>query len=139
MRLFPLLLLILSLTIPGLSFAEEEEEAVEGEPEKKELAYFLLRPSLVVNIKGRGAKFARIEVQLMTTNKDRIKEIELHVPALRHELLLLLSEETGKKLKTQEGRENFRQQALAAVQQVIEEQVGENLIDDIFFTSFLVQ
>jgi flagellar FliL protein len=138
MRLLSLLLLTAILTLSGLAFAEEEA-AAEGEQVKKEIAYVLLRPSLVANIKGRKAKFARCEIQFMTTHKERIKEIELHAPALRHELLLMLSEQSGDDLKDQEGKEKFRQAALFAAQRVIEAQVGENLIDDLFFTSFLVQ
>jgi flagellar FliL protein len=137
MRLLSLLIMISTLILPGYAFAEEEEK--EGEEAKKEVAYYSLRPDLVANIKGKRSKFARCAIQLMTTQKERIEDIELHTPALRHELLLLLSEQTGKTLKTQEGKEKFRQDALAAVQSVIEEQTGAPIVENLFFTSFFVQ
>ncbi|MFC1685026.1 flagellar basal body-associated FliL family protein [Pseudomonadota bacterium] len=137
MRLFSLLIVIASLIFSGYAFAEEEEK--EGEEAKKEVAYYSLRPDLVANIKGKRSKFARCAIQLMTTQKERIEDIELHTPALRHALLLLLSEQTGKTLKTQEGKEKFRQEALAAVQGVIEEQTGAPIVENLFFTSFFVQ
>lgn len=135
-RLFSLLILIGSLVFSGGVFAEEEE----GEDEaKKEIAYYSLKPDLVANIKGRRSKFARCAIQLMTTQKERIPDIELHNPALRHELLLLLSEQDGGKLKTQEGKEKFRQDALTAVQTVITEQTGDPIVENLYFTSFYVQ
>lgn len=137
MRLFSLLIVITSLIFSGHAFAEEEEK--EGEEVKKEVAYYSLRPDLVANIKGKRSKFARCAIQLMTSQKERIEDIELHTPALRHELLLLLSEQNGKTLKTQEGKEKFRQDALAAVQGVIKAQTGAPIVENLFFTSFFVQ
>lgn len=133
MRLILLMVLSTLLILPCQAFAEEEEEA-----KPKEVAYLSLKPSFVVNITG-GARFARVDIQVMTNYEEQLESIKLHTPALRHELLLLLSEQNGKALKTTEGREAFRQKALEAVQIVIEEQTGIASIDDLFFTSFFVQ
>lgn len=139
MRLLSLLILVGTLIFSGMAFAEEEASGEEAKDAKKEVVYYSLKPDLVTNIKGRRSKFARCAIQLMTTQKEHLPDIELHSPALRHELLLLLSEQEGGKLKTQEGKEKFRQDALAAVQNVIKEQTGAPIVENLYFTSFFVQ
>ena len=133
MRLFLLLSTLVLLVISPQPFAEDDEEGG-----VKEVAYVSLEPSLVANIQGR-AKYARCDIQLMTNDLESLDDIKLHLPAIRHELLLLLSEQDGKILKTPDGKEQFRQQALMAIQKVIKEQTGKESINDLFFTSFFVQ
>ncbi len=136
MRLIPFLILSTLLVLPGQTFAEEEEKTQPEEPKKA--LYFALKPSLVANITG-GGRYVRADIQIMTSDEAQLENIKLHAPALRHELLLLLSEQKGKALKTPEGKEAFRKKALEAVQAVIEEQTGTASIDNLFFTSFFVQ
>lgn len=130
MRLILFMILSTLLVLPCQTFAEEDEP--------KEVAYFALKPSFVVNIKD-GARFVRTDIQVMTRDKEQLESIQLHAPALRHELLLLLSEQKGKVIKTPKGQEEFRKKALESLQGVIEEQSGIASIDDLFFTSFFVQ
>jgi len=129
--MFLLLNLFLSA---NLSAAENEGE----EKEKKQLLYHELPPSLVSNLQT-GAKYIRCDIQLMTHDEGYLEEINLHAPALRHELLMLVSDQQGTELKTPKGKENFRKAALKAVRGVIKELTGEEMIDDLFFTSYFVQ
>ncbi len=102
------------------------------------LAYYQLSPSIVVNVKGR-AKYIRCDVQLMTRNGTNLPAISLHAPALRHELLLLLSDQDGAKIRTTKGKEKLRRKALKALRGVMKSLAGDEMIDDLFFTTYLVQ
>ncbi|VAX07134.1 hypothetical protein MNBD_GAMMA26-1418 [hydrothermal vent metagenome] len=126
-----ILLLILStmLLVAGYSYAEDED---------KQAHYVSLKPSLVVNMK-EGAKYARIDLQVMTRDEEQLEDLKLHGAAIRHELILLLSEQTGSSLKTPAGKEAFRQTALASAQEVMKDLTGKTSIDELFFTSFFVQ
>ncbi len=137
MRLFSLFSLILVLTLPVTAFAADEEEAAEEEVQLQS-AYHSLKPSLTTNVQG-GAKYVRCDVQLMTKDDRNLEDIQLHSPALRHEMLLLLGDQQGDKLKTPAGKEAFRKQALKAVSKVMQELTGKNSIDGLFFTAFFVQ
>jgi flagellar FliL protein len=132
MRLYSLLVLIFSLLLSGSIFAEEEQE------EKKKASYFSLKPSLIANVQGK-ARYVRCDVQLMTMDEASLADIQLHAPALRHELLLLLGDQKGEDLKALAGREKLRTQALEAVGKVMEAQTGKKSIEGLFFTSFFVQ
>ncbi len=116
--------------------AEDEAEAEEKEP--TQVAYHALKPSLVANVKG-GARYIRCDVQLMTKDEKQIETIALHTPALRHELLMVFSEQDGDQLKTPKGKESLRKTSLKAVQARLKEISGEALVDDLFFTAIFVQ
>ena len=103
-----------------------------------EPSYYELKPSLVVNLPS-GGKYVRCDVQLMTLEPDLLEGINTHAPAIRHELLMLFSEQDGSRLQTAEGKEDLRQQAIAAVRMVMREQTGEDAVDEVFFTAFFVQ
>lgn len=136
LRLLTLVLMFCSLIISSGSFAADDEE--EQPEEKQKAVYYSLSPSLIANVQGK-AKYARCDVQFMAKGEESIAEIQLHSPALRHELLLLLSDQQGKELKTPKGKESFRKAALKAVQKVIKDMTDKELIEDLFFTSFFVQ
>lgn len=131
MRLALYTLLSVMLVLPCYSYAEEDEP-----PAKP--SYFSLKPSIVVNLRS-GGKFARVDIQIMTLDEEQLESIKLHAPAIRHALILLLSDQDGKKLKTPDGKETFRKAALTATQGVIEELTGVDSINELYFTSFFVQ
>jgi flagellar FliL protein len=100
--------------------------------------YYELAPSLVANL-GAGGKYVRCEIQLMTRDPERLADIVLHAPAIRHELLMLLSEQDGGTLHAPAGKEALRDRALATVQGLMRELTGHEAIETIFFTAFFVQ
>lgn len=134
MRLVSLLILTCSMISPGFALAADEEEG----QEKKPAVYYSVKPSLIANVTGK-AKYARCDIQLMVADEESLAGVQLHAPAIRHELLLLLGEQKGEDLKDPKGKERFRQSALSAVGSVVKAQTGTNSIKDLFFTSFFVQ
>jgi flagellar FliL protein len=126
----PLLLVLLLLALPA---AVAAEEGARPQP-----AYHELSPSLVVNL-PTGAKYIRCDVQLMTLEPELLAEIQLHAPAIRDTLLMLISEQDGATLKTAEGKEKLRQDALDATRGLMKGLVGKGVIDELFFTAFFVQ
>ncbi len=130
MRFISLLLLTYALLFSAVTSGDDSE--------KQKAVYFPLNPSLIANVQGT-ARYARCDVQLLVKSETNIADVRLHAPAIRHELLLLLGDQKGEALMTPQGKESFRQSALAAVSKVIKEQTGINSIKDLFFTSFFVQ
>ena len=124
--------LALVLCLLGSSAAPAEDDRV------VEIGYYAIKPSLVSNLQG-NADYIRCDVQLMTQYASELSKVELHEPALRHALLMLLASQNGDRLVTRDGKESLRQTALAAVQQHLETLAGDPIISDLFFTNYYVK
>jgi flagellar FliL protein len=120
--------------LPGLG--PQVVGADDGEP--VDIAYFALKPSIVSNLTG-GPKYIRCDVQLMTERAAEVPRLELHAPALRHTLLMLIAAQDGSALTTPSGKENLRTSALVAIQQQLEELTGKRIVNDLYFTAYYVK
>lgn len=103
-----------------------------------DIGYFALKPSIVSNLTG-GPKYIRCDIQLMTEQAEQLPRIELHAPALRHAVLMLLAAQDGTQLTTRDGKERLRKDALAAVQEQLKGLTGETLVNDLYFTAYYVR
>lgn len=129
-------LLFLMLFSPSLFAGDDEEE--EEKKKIKAALYHELAPSFIVNL-NKGGNYIRCDIQLMTRDENSYEMIKLHSPALRHHLLLLLTEQDGKKIKSIKGKESLRKKALATANKTLNEIVKETKIEALFFTTFFVQ
>jgi flagellar FliL protein len=75
----------------------------------------------------------------MTEQASRLPTIELHSPAVRHSILMLIAGEDGKRLQTREGKEGLRLAALESVQQQLAELTGDPQVADLYFTAYYVK
>lgn len=121
-----------------------EEVAAEGEAEPKEepLAdpiYLGLSPAFLVNFDHNGTiRYLQIELQVMARDQDIIDKVEANMPAVRNKVILLLSAQNYDAVSTVEGKEQLRQEVLAAVNESLQLTEGDAL-EDAFFTNFVVQ
>jgi flagellar FliL protein len=125
-------ILFAMLVLAASASAAEEEQA------PTEIGYYALKPSFVSNLSG-GPKYIRCDIQLMTEQASEIPKIELHTPALRHDILMLIGGRDGNQLKTREGKEDLRQTALASVRSRLEEMTGKAIVNDLYFTAYYVK
>ena len=123
----------------------EEEEVVEGEEEveeaPKEALYVALDPAFVVNFhdeKGR-TKFLKLELNAVTRDPEIEVAVSKHMPMIRNALVLLFSRQTFEELIPHEGKEELRAKALAEMKAVLEREHGSGDIEDVLFTSFVMQ
>ena len=115
----------------GPVFASEEDEPVE-------ISYVELKPSIVSNLTG-GPKYIRCDIQLMTEQASAVYDIELHMPAIRHTILMLIANQDGNHLKSRKGKKELRTKALESVKNVLEEITGKPLVKDLYFTAYYVK
>ncbi len=127
------------LAIPsGLLFspqlvAEEDEKS-------KSMSYIPMDPAFVVNFPpDSGTRFLQIALEIGAKDKDIVKIIENNRPAIRHNLVFLFSDQKPLPLKTREGKDKLREQALGEIQQVINEEGGKGNVEMVYFTSFVMQ
>ncbi|GGC96026.1 flagellar basal body-associated FliL family protein [Halopseudomonas salina] len=102
--------------------------------------YVELKPSFVGTV-GPGPKiqYMKVDVALRANDPTAVPRIEYHDPLIRNALVSLFAHETLESVATLEGKEALRSKALAAVREVLEEEEGTPLVDDLLFTNLVTQ
>ena len=130
--------LLLSLTLmSGLVMASSEED--EGSASATTtVSYLPMTPPFVVTVGEGKISYLKAEISLRVSDAA-LALVELHMPALRHELVMLMSSKSLDELDGAATRELIRQQALAACRSVLQEDGQSDGIKDLLFTNFIVQ
>ncbi len=128
--LLPVLLFIATTTISA-----EEEEPKPAEPQ-----YLKLHPAFIVNLaNSRKSHYLQIEIQVMSRETEQIEAVKHHLPAIRHNLLMLFSEQSRQDVKTPEGKKKLMASALSGIKKILKEETGKDNIEAVYFTSFVIQ
>ncbi len=126
--------LILMLGLTQAHAAEAEKAA------SKTSAYVSLGDPMVLNLSGgKRLTFLQISADILVSDADAEDAVKIHVPAIRHSLIMLLSEQNAKDIKSPGKREEIRQQATARVKGLIADLAGSQDVSDVLFSSILVQ
>lgn len=124
---------------------DEDGNPIDPEQDLEEVVkspaiYFPLKPPLIVNYEARGRqRFLQAEVSVMSRDSEVIEAVELHMPRIRNSLILLFSGQVYEEMQTDEGREILRQQVLAEMQNIMEEEIGKPGIERVLFTNLVMQ
>ncbi len=130
-------LLALSLS---LAHASEEAAAKEGEAAAPAVSYIGLTPALVGNYgSGPKLKYYKADISLQVRSAEAKAKVEHHEPLIRNQLVMIFSQQTDESLANQEGKEKLRQEALRQVQDVLQQEEGAPLVDDLLFNNLVVQ
>lgn len=127
----------LMFVLGGDEAAEVEEEVV---IEKDDPTYVDLKPAFTVNLAPEDpVGFLQISMQVLTHDDEVAAAIEKHKPLIRNNLVALFGEQSSIKLRAPEGKEALQKAALDTVQKVIDDYGGGGEVDNVFFTSFVMQ
>jgi len=117
MRLWVVILSLLFMSVAGANEGAKEAEAEAG------AKYVEMTPKFTVNL-AEPKKFLLINVQLLVDGSDTIAAVNKHMPALRHELIMLYSGRPSEELQTMEQREALRQETTAVIRKTLEKMEG---------------
>ncbi len=134
------LAILLSLYIP-CAWAAEEAEAEDEKTSDKTSAYISLGDSMVLNLSSDKSRltFLQLKADVVISDSNAEDIIKTHIPAIRHELIVLLSEQKARDMKSAKKREEIRKIATTQVQQLMLDLADNSDVTDILFSSFLVQ
>jgi flagellar FliL protein len=126
---------------PGCTDAAAVAEDGKAKPaEKGPPKYLAMDPPLVVSFEDRSAiRFLQVTVEVMARDDKAIEAVNTHMPVIRNNLLMLMGGKTLTDLTGREGKEQLRQESLSEVQRILKDNTGEPGIEDLYFTSFVVQ
>jgi flagellar FliL protein len=110
----------------------------EGSPGKSAV-YYAIDPPLVVNFEdGSVVRFLQITMEVMAHDQKAIDSVQKNIPLIRNNLLLLMSNRNYQSMMSREGKEKLRQEALTEIR-AVQKKEGSPDVDDLLFTSFVVQ
>src|ERR1700686_5809205 len=111
------------------------EEGGAGKP----AVYYAIDPPLVVNFEdGSVVRFLQITMEVMAHDQKAIDSVQKNIPLIRNNLLLLMSNRNYQSMMSREGKDKLRAEALAEIRAVQKKEGGPD-VDDLLFTSFVVQ
>ncbi len=116
--------------------ADEEEAAQKS---TKPPIYYSLDEPFIVNLATQGTRFLQVTVEIMAREDEVIEAVQKHRPLLRNNLLLLFSAETPSSIGSPEGKEALRRAALTELQSVLADLGEPAEVEDLYFTSLVVQ
>lgn len=126
-----IVLLIASMLI---ATAHAEDEAAPS----AEVIYVELKPAFVTNYQSRKMGYLKADVTLKVKGGQTAEAVDRHKPALRHHLVMLFSSQTMEALNSMEGKEMLKETALSEVVSALQEEGEPAEVQDILFTSFIV-
>lgn len=107
---------------------------------KKDTYYFPLDPPFVVNFGDESpARFLQVTLEVSSRREQSLENVQKHMPAIRHNIVFLLSSQDYEIVKTREGKEKLRADLLSEIQKILKNRTGHVGVDDIYFTSFVMQ
>lgn len=125
----------------GDSSKGEKAEHVEEESEvPAEKLYFDMTKPIVVDFpKVSAVKHGRITVSMLAEGAETIEVLKKNEPMIRNNLLMLIGAQDSSVLNTREGKDVLRKAMLDDVNAVIKKMAGKGQVEEIFFTSFVMQ
>lgn len=134
-----LIAVLLALSLHVLAFAEEaEKEGKDGAAPV--VAYIGLAPALVGNFgAGPKLKFYKADIALRVTGAEAEAKVKHHEPLIRNQLVMLFSQQTDESMGAAGAKEALRQEALKQVQDVLNQEEGKPLVDDLLFNNLIIQ
>lgn len=105
------------------------------------LLFYTLDPPFVANFEGiQSFRFLQVHVRISTRSQEAVDLMASIDPILRNDLLMLFGSQKAEVLATREGKEALRNDALKLVRGAVKNAGGDaTLVDNIFFTSFVMQ
>ncbi|MDZ7754136.1 MAG: flagellar basal body-associated FliL family protein [Gammaproteobacteria bacterium] len=123
----------------GDETAATGEEGATAKPPRPAI-YVTLDPPFTVNLKGESrAKYLQIAMQVLTRDPAVEQAIKNHGPVIRNNLVLLLGDKTSQDLADRKGKERLQQEIVNSIRGVVEEATGKAGVEDVLFTTFVMQ
>ena len=79
------------------------------------------------------------DIALRVSGSEAETKVAYHEPLIRNQLIELFSQQTQESLATLEAKEALRQEALRLTRQVLEQEEGQPLVEDLLFNNLIVQ
>jgi flagellar FliL protein len=124
---------------PAAKKEAQEDAKASGKPPAPAI-YLKMDPQMVVNFDASSeVKFLAVDIEFMARDQAVLDDVQRSMPKIRNNLLMLISNRDYKTLMTREGKDKLRLEALDETKRVLRQETGSAKLEDLLFTSFVVQ
>ncbi|MFK3972647.1 flagellar basal body-associated protein FliL [Pseudomonas sp. NPDC087358] len=131
------ILMLLALSMPVMA----NEEGGEKEDLNK-VSYVALTPPFVGNYSLDGSPKLHVykaDVALRVTGAEAQKLVKQNEPLIRNQLVALFTQQTVESMGNVDAKEKLRQEALKQTQEVLTQETGKPVVEDLLFNNFIAQ
>jgi flagellar FliL protein len=108
-------------------------------PEQFKPTYYPLKDNFTSNLRD-SESFIQIGLGVSTYYDERVlKNLQTHEMAMRSAVLMTLADQDGLSLMTPKGKDELKGRLKTAINDVLKTKEGFGGIDDVYFTSFVMQ
>jgi len=102
--------------------------------------YMSFEAPFVVNfIDKNQIRYLQINVEVMARDQDVIDGITAHTPKIKNNLLVLFSDLDFETITSVAGKQKLRDLALEEIRKILKEEIGNNEVEALYFTGFVMQ
>lgn len=138
-----LLLAVIGFGVFMLTGNGENDAAEQTEPVKQAPVYYTIEEPFIVNFSEQSdgqVRYMQVKMKVMARSQAVIDAVQTHLPAIQHELLMLLYSQNYDGLLTSEGTQALQQACLETINRILKSETSlENDLEAVYFTSFLMQ
>ena len=133
--IYAIILLWLVVLLATPTFAASTDDSGGGKSN-----YVGIEGPMVVNVLSpTSIHFLQVTTEFQLKDPAMADTVQTHMAPIKHHLIMLLSDKKFYELQSVDGKRKLREEALAVVQNVLKEKTGDTIVENIFFTSLVVQ
>ncbi|MHB1216214.1 MAG: flagellar basal body-associated protein FliL [Thiobacillus sp.] len=119
-------------------FTQPDDAPKHAQENPQAAPIYLALDTFTVNLQD-GEQYMQVDITLQVADEDQLNAIKLHMPLVRNRLLALLSGKHAADLVTAADKQKLAQEILAQVIQPFNPEGSPQRVNDVLFTSFVIQ
>jgi flagellar FliL protein len=102
--------------------------------------YLKLKPEFIINFQvGSRQRFLQIFMEIMARDPEVIAAVTQHGPLIRNNIIAFIGGQEFTALRTPEGRAKLREDLKLLINDVLVQEIGSGVIEEVLFTNFVMQ
>ncbi len=116
------------------------EHVEEESHEKAKAPVFLVLDPFTVNLQQEnGDQYLQVAMTVQVEDDKQSEEIKVYLPQVRSRVLMVLSSKKASEINTPEGKKQLADDIIAQIKKPFSERGKAQKVNDVFFTSFVIQ
>jgi flagellar FliL protein len=116
------------------------EHVEEESHEAAKAPVFLVLDPFTVNLQQEaGDQYLQIAMTVQVADDKQSEEIKVYLPQIRSRVLMVLSSKKASEINTPDGKKQLADDIITAIKKPFSERGKPQKVNDVFFTSFVIQ